>query len=172
MKRHLCATIIVLSFALLLIAPVSAANFTPDITDEDVHYNITTHFDPRTTTPFDIWILGAILGLLLFFWTLIGSPVTTSDLERDAVISVLAWVPIGFTALTSFAVDRITSSGVVATTTSGIVLLENHVIYHFDILGYLFGILVLVAIINTFRILALHKSLKLQSDQQTSYSGG
>jgi hypothetical protein len=170
MKRQYLALLILM---FMFIVPVTAANFTPELpAGEQVHYNITTLIDQSKATPFDIWILGAILGIILFFWTLIGTPVTTSDLERDAFISVLAWVPIGWTALNSFAVERITSSGAVTTATSGIVLLENHVIYHFDILGYLFGILVLVAILNTIRILALHKALRLQGDQQASYSRG
>ena len=170
MKRQYLALLILM---IMFIVPVSGANFTPELpAGEQVHYNITTHIDQSKATPFDIWILGAILGIILFFWTLIGSPVSTSDLERDAFISVLAWVPIGWTALNSFAVERITSSGAVTTTTSGIVLLENHVIYHFDVLGYLFGILFIVAVINTFRILALHKALRLQGEQQTSYSRG
>lgn len=158
--------LIVVSLLSVLITPsVLAANFTPEISGEDVHYNITTRFDTGKTTPFDIWILAAILGVILFFWTISGTEKTQSDLERDAVISVLAWIPIGFTALTSFAVERITSAGTATTATSGIVLLENHVIYHFDVIGYLYAILFLIAIVNTIRILALHNALKLESQK-------
>jgi hypothetical protein len=143
---------------------VSAADFSPQVTGDSVHYNVTTHIDTSNATPFDIWILAAILGVVLFFWTIIGTQKSSGDLERDAVVSVLAWIPIGFTAYTSFAVERITSAGSATTAASGIVLMENHVIYHFDAIGIIFGILFVVAIVNTVRILALHKSLKLESE--------
>ena len=150
---------------LCMVGWVNAVEFSPQVTGDSVHYNITTRIDDSNATPFDIWILAAILGLVLFFWTIIGSQKSQGDLERDAVISVLAWIPIGFTAYTSFAVERITSAGTATTTASGIVLLENHVIYHFDAIGIIYGILFVVAIVNTIRILALHKSLKLENEQ-------
>lgn len=148
-----------------LVVGVQAVDFSPQVTGDSVHYNVTTRIDDSNATPFDIWLLAAILGIVLFFWTIIGSQKTQGDLERDAVVSVLAWIPIGFTAYTSFAVERITSSGSVATAGSGIVLMENHVIYHFDTIGIIYGILFVVAIVNTLRILAVHKALKLESEQ-------
>jgi hypothetical protein len=151
--------------ALLLIAfPVSAVDFNPQVTGDSVHYNVTTHIDTSNATPFDIWLLAAVLGVVLFFWSVIGKPQSTGDVERDAVISVIAWVPIGFTAYASFAVERITSSGTVSTAASGIVLLENHVIYHFDVIGIIFAVLFVIAVINTIRILAVHKALMLQQE--------
>jgi hypothetical protein len=150
--------------ALLLTFLVSAVDFNPQVTGDSVHYNVTTHIDTSNATPFDIWLLAAVLGTILFFWTIIGKPASTSDVERDAVISVVAWVPIAFTAYSSFAVERITSSGTVSTAASGIVLLENHVIYHFDAIGIIFAILFVIAIINTIRILAVHKALRLQQE--------
>ena len=152
---------------LLLVCVGQGADFTPEVTGDSVHYNVTTRIDTSNATPFDIWILAAILGVVLFFWTIIGQQKTQGDLERDAVVSVLAWIPIGFTAYTSFAVERITSAGSATTTASGIVLLENHVIYHFDAIGIIYGILFVVAIVNTVRILALHKSLQLETEAQS-----
>lgn len=152
---------------LCMIGWVSAVDFSPQVTGDSVHYNITTRIDDSNATPFDIWILAAILGVVLFFWTIIGAQKSQGDLERDAVVSVLAWIPIGFTAYTSFAVERITSAGSATTANSGIVLLENHVIYHFDAIGIIFGILFVVAIVNTVRILALHKALTLQAETES-----
>jgi hypothetical protein len=172
MKRHLCATIIVLSFALLLIAPVSAGpDFNQSFTEgEIIHYNVTSTMDPGRTTPIEVWVTAALLGLGLFIASIRVST-STPELERDAIISVMAWVPIGFTAATAFAVDRISSYGVTAGTNE-YVLMEHHTIYHFDILGYLYAILLLFAIINTIRILALHKSLKLQNDSSGQQTRG
>lgn len=153
---------IFLLVALLIIIPVSA-EFAPEITADDVHYNITSHIDDGTTTPFDIWFIAAALGVILFFLSL-TTPKTTAEVERDTLVSIFAWVPIGFTAYTSFAVDRITSAGVTTTANSGIVLLENHVIYSFGVIGILFAIFLILAIINTFRIIAVHKALRLQQE--------
>lgn len=139
---------------LLLFSPVSAIANT----------SVTTHLDNSGTTPFTVWFTAAILGAGLFLYTL-RSRTRTSELEADAIISVIAWVPIGYTALTSFSVDRIVSSFATSDAT-GYTILENHIIYHFDVIGILYGIGVLVAIINTFRIISLHKALKLQGEQQ------
>ena len=140
---------ITLATLLLLAAPVSAA------------YNATTitHINTLgTATPFDIWVFAQILGWILFFVSLTPAK-ETGELERSAIISVIAWIPIGFTAYASFAVDRLTSTGIV-----GNDVIESHTIYAFDVLGVLYAIFFIVAIVNTFRIIALHKALRLESD--------
>jgi len=176
--RHILPLLLVT--ALLIIAfPVSAAtnpNFTPVFdSDDQVHYNVSSHIDTSGATPFEVWGVAALTGLVLFFLSLKVSA-STAEIERDALISVISWIPLAFTAYTSFAVDRITSFGVAGLVETqspqgGIqfheyVLLENHVIYHFDFIGILFAILFIIAIINTIRILAIHKSLRLQQDTQ------
>ncbi len=163
MRRSIYGILIVLLVG--MVVGVQAVDFSPQVTGDSVHYNVTTRIDDSNATPFDIWLLAAILGVVLFFWTIIGAQKTQGDLERDAVVSVLAWIPIGFTAYTSFAVERITSAGSATTTASGIVLLENHVIYHFDTIGIIYGILFVIAIVNTIRILAVHKALRLENEQ-------
>lgn len=164
--------LLIIAVLFCIILPVSAADFSPEITNDSVHYNVTSHIDPGTSTPFDIWVLAALLSFVLFFVSL-TTPKSTAEGERDAIISVMAWVPIAFTAYASFAVDRVTAAGTTTTTDSGIVLLENHVIYHFDVIGILFAIFLIIAIVNTFRLLAIHKALRLQYEavptQQRSY---
>lgn len=139
---------------LLLFSPASAIANT----------SVTTHHDNSGTTPFSVWFTSAIIGAGLFLYTL-RSRTQSSELEADAIISVIAWVPIGFTAITSFSVDRIVSS-FATSDVNGYTILENHIIYHFDAIGVLYGIGVLIAIINTIRIISLHKALKLQGEQQ------
>lgn len=169
MKAHVFLVVLIVSLS--VIVPCMAADFSPEVTGDSVHYNITRHFDEGTTTPQTIWLLAAILGVGLFLWTIISAPKSTSDLERDAVMSVIAWVPIGFTAITSFAVEEVTSAGTAVTADSGIVLLENHVIHDYSLIGILFGILLLIAIINTIRILTLHKSLRLEQEKPQVWRG-
>lgn len=143
-----------LFIVLLLFSPVSAIANT----------SVTTHLDNSGTTPFTVWFTSAVIGAGLFLYTL-RSRTQTSELEADAIVSAIAWVPIGFTALTSFSVDRIVSS-FATSDTMGYTILENHIIYHFDVIGVLYGIGFLIAIGNTFRIISLHKALKLQGEQQ------
>ena len=92
-----------------------------------------------------------------------------AQLESDLAISVIAWVPIAYTAVTSFAVDRVVAAFALTSGTSYTVI-EDHIIYHFDAIGILYGIGILIAIINTVRIVSLHKALKLQSEIQTARS--
>jgi hypothetical protein len=152
MRINVSAILLALAFfaaLLVLVVPVSAA------------YNATTITHINTlgaATPFDIWIFAQILGWLLFFVSLTPSQ-ESGELERNAMISVLAWIPIGFTAYASFAVDRLTSTGIV-----GSDVIESHTLYSFDVLGVLYGIFFVIAIVNTVRIVALHRALRLQSD--------
>jgi hypothetical protein len=132
----------------LLISPVSAVFNT----------SVSTNIDTVGATPYDIWILAALLSFILFFMSL-GTSTSTAELERDALVSGIAWVPIAFTAYASFAVDKITTTGI-----SGSTIVENHTIYHFDVIGILFGVFLLIAIVNTVRILTLHRGLLGQSE--------
>ena len=143
---------------LVLVAPVSA------------QYNATTitHINTLgTATPFDIWMFAQILGWLLFFVSLTPAQ-ESGELERNAMISVLAWIPIGFTAYASFAVDRLTSTNIVV----GTDVIESHTLYSFDVLGVLYGIFFVIAIVNTIRIVALHRALRLQSDESSGMGRG
>lgn len=156
-----------------MVAPVNAGPFNQTFdADDEAHYNITTKINTVPATPIEIWATAAILGLLLFLYSL-PPKATEGELEHSAIVSVLAWMPIGFTAATSFAVERITGMGVTSIienapgTNQEFVLMEQHTIYHFNEIGILYGIFFLFAIINTFRILSLHKSLRLQQDSES-----
>lgn len=127
--------------------------------------DVVTHIDNGAGTPFTLWAAAGLLGLAMFMYTL-QTRTSTAQLESDLAISVIAWVPLAFTAVTSFAVDRVVAAFVSSSGT----IIEDHIIYHFDALGILFGILALIAIINTVRIVSLHKALKLQSEMQAARS--
>lgn len=115
--------------------------------------DVTTHIDKTGATPFQIWAAMAIVGPALVLLTL-RARLAPAELEADFVMSVAAWIPIAFTAYSSFAVDRIVSSFMV----SGVIT-ENHVIYSFPMFGYGYAVLLLVAVLNTIRIIILHNRL-------------
>ena len=119
-----------------------------------VLYNVTSKIYELNATPFEVWVLAAILGVILFLLSLRGAE-DKEDALQGAIISFIAWVPIGFTALTSFAVDKMTG---VILTSDDLVVIETHTVYSFDLVGYLFGLFLIAAIVNTFRLVALHRS--------------
>lgn len=122
--------------------------------------DVTTHIDKTGATPYTVWAVMAIAGPLLLLYT-VRTRLAPAELEADFVMSVAAWIPIAFTAYSSFKVDRIISSFM--TTSGGLV--EDHLIYTFDIFGYGYAVLLLVAVLNTVRIIILHRNLQFKANR-------
>ena len=143
--------ILILFLLFLTIVPcVSGAPTNPAIQD--------THLDATNATPMSIWAATALIGLVLFLWTL-KARMLASELEADAIISILAWIPLGYTVPTSFAVDRLVGVFAVRGSTGVYTMMEDHIVYSFPIIGIVYGILTFAAVLNTMRILSLHKRL-------------
>ena len=139
--------ILIILIMILCVSGVSAE--TPD-------YTTITHIDNTNATPFPIWVAMGVIGFLMFLYTL---PIRT-ELESTIAISVIAWIPIAFTAITAYAVK---STVVVADTTSGtLALTEMQIIQHYDVIGMMYGAFLVIAIINTIRLITLHKSMRLE----------
>ena len=167
-SRKLLLALILL---LLLFLPgiVQAGNltngtYTKNFTDNNtqVRINTTTSFYNYPATNWVIWIISGILGLGLFLLSL-RTPQTKSWIEINAVISVLAWIPIAFCGYASFAVDRMSSYGVTSQLNE-YVLLENHIIYSFPAIGILMFVFLVVAIINTIRLILIHRMFSGESE--------
>ena len=109
-----------------------------------------TTIDPGTSTDWNIWILSGAIGLVLFLLSLNASSVP-AEVEIDAIISVIAWIPIAFCAYASFSISRIVGTG-------------YQTIYSMPTIGVLMMVFLVVAIINTIRIIALHRVLKGQNE--------
>ena len=160
--------IIVILFAVLLLcSPVLAANpnFTSIVntTTEKVYVNSTSVHDDDIATPWWVWASAVIIGFVLFLYSF-QTRISTSELERDAAISVMAWFPIAYAAVTSFNVSMVTGYGVTGDT-HNYILIQNTTIYHFPTIGIAYAIFFIVALVNTFRILAMHKTLQLQGEE-------
>ena len=118
-----------------------------------VLYNVTSKLYSLDATPWEVWLLAAVAGAFLFILSL--RPSETSDQNsQNIVLSVMAWVPIAFTALTSFAVDKMTA---IAMTADDASLIETHTVYSFDLVGYIFGVFLIIAVLNTLRLVAVRK---------------
>ena len=133
-------------------------NFTPviDTLSHSVHYNISYMFanqPPQMTTP-TIFLAFALLGIVL----LLVSRLDVSDTFKD-LSGVVASLFLLISAAQAFAVDTITGAGVVGICSTVIggtcgsseyVLLENHTIYHYDLIGYALGIIFIISLANLY----------------------
>jgi hypothetical protein len=97
------------------------------------------------------------------------------ELEVDAIICGISLVPIAFCAYASFNIDRITGYGVTSglntnaitgLNTNEYVLMINHTIYSFPIIGILMAALFVAAVLNIFRILAQNQLFKIKTREE------
>ena len=136
----------------------------------NVRINQSYTLDNGTSTPWELWIMSGIIGLILFLLSLLGLT-SKGDIEKNLIISVMAWIPIAFCAYASFAVDELVSFGVTSGTVvsgnvsniSEYVLLENHILSSNPIVGVLMFVFLVVAIVNTMRLIALHRMFNGES---------
>jgi len=137
MRKRLLLSLAALTVMLIVPAAVMAAD--------------TTTLDPGTSTDWTIWILSGLFGFFLFVLSM-NTPRSTGEVEIDTIYSVMAWIPIGFCAYASFDVSRVTSTGYVT-------------LYSYPVIGIILIVFLALAIINTIRIIALHKIFKGQEEQ-------
>jgi len=166
MKRLKILLLAAILFSLLL-TNVSAADFGHTFNDTDIiHYNQSFTFYNDKVTPIQEWKFLAWLGVSLFIIACLLSTIPEAN-EIDAMFSVMAWFPLGLSALTSTSIGAVTGSGAISGTQvlSGAdynvwVLLENHTVYHFDLTAIMMWIFLAIAILNTIRIILNHRKLE------------
>jgi hypothetical protein len=121
-----------------------------------VRFNQSYSLDDGTSTPWEIWLASGIIGFILFLLSLVWPLRSKQDIETDIIISVLVWGPIAFCAYASFAVDQIASWGV-SSQAGMYVLIENHILQSNTVAGILMFVFLVVAIMNTIRIITIHR---------------
>lgn len=111
--------------------------------------------DPGTSTDWTLWVLSGLMGLILFLLSL-NAATSAVEVEIDAIISVMAWIPIAFCAYASFNVSRVIGVGTVT-------------LYSYGSVGMLMTVFLIIAIGNTVRLILLHRVFtgepKLQSQE-------
>jgi hypothetical protein len=108
--------------------------------------------DPGTSTDWNLWILSGLIGLVLFFASL-RAPKNSTDVEIDAIISVISWIPIAFCGYASFNVSRYIAPGIVT-------------LYSMSTIGMVMIAFLILSIGNTFRIILLHRVFVGEPQQQ------
>ena len=148
-----------LLIGLLLIVAVSATPATVNVTRV---YTL----DESGTTPFNVWAGAIILGLVLVIISFGHFPA-----GEEAIVSVLAWIPIGYAMVTSFAVDTVSGAGVGAGLmgSTDVTSIELHTIHHFDLIAVVLLILLAGAIGNTYRIAMNQKVLQKMANPEQSW---
>lgn len=111
-----------------------------------------TTLDPGTSTDWSLWVLSGLLGLILFLFSL-NAATSKTDVEIDAIISVMAWIPIAFCAYASFNVSRVIGVGTVT-------------LYSMGSVGMLMTVFLIIAISNTVRLILLHRVFTGEPKQQ------
>jgi hypothetical protein len=133
--------------------PTAPINYTPvfNVTSI-VHQNQTFVNDKTGATPMPVWIGSVAMGIIL----LMISCVIPFPRGEEGLVSIMAWFPIGYSVFTAFKIDTVTGYGV--TSYAGeFVLMEQHMIYHFDMIAMVLLVLFGFAIGNTYRIWVTQK---------------
>jgi hypothetical protein len=112
-----------------------------------------TSLDPGTSTDWTLWLLSGLLGLILFLFSLNASASST-EVEIDAILSVMAWIPIAFCAYASFNVSRVIGINTVT-------------LYSYGSVGMIMWAFLVVAIGNTIRLVLLHRVFKGEPQSTT-----
>jgi hypothetical protein len=130
-----------LLLALLILIPAVSAynpNYTINLSTSDIaRVNQSMVQDPTngSSIPWDLWVPSGLIGLGLVILALCKPRIQKMDYETDIILSVLAWPFCWYFTwgcLTS--VDRI--AGVAITSTNGVtVMITQHILYTFGILG-------------------------------------
>ena len=150
-------------------------NYTPvfDAISDEAHVNIsymTANQPPLMTTQW-VWLIFAIGGVLLLIYSIKHH----EDMEGD-LCGILAAIVTLISALQAFAVDTVTGYGVSALcetllangvcTKEEWVLIESHQIYHYDLWGYVLGIVFVICLANLFLLWLRHNRITNQTSEQ------
>jgi DMSO reductase anchor subunit len=123
-------------------------NFTPvfNQTTEAVHYNQTYVMDQTGYTPIWLFMMISMVAISLL---------VIAYKFKDEMAALLSIIFSLVAALTSRTIDVVTGYG--ATYGNSYVLLEQHVIYHSDMLTVIFAICFILSILNLYYIYLLSK---------------
>ena len=151
------AILMVMLIGVILVGTVSA-----DINTTNVYV-----LDESGTIPFSVWAGAIILGLVLIIISFVHFPA-----GEEGLVSILAWIPIGFAMFTSFSVDMVAGAGVGAglAGTTDVTTVVVHNIHHFDTIAVALMVLLAFAIGNTYRIAANQRKLREMAQSEQTWS--
>ena len=121
----------------ILAVPVSASYNKTFLTTDSVVVNQSSVQDPVPgSTPFNLWLYSGFVGLILIVLSLIRPKSQRMDYEINIILSVLAWPFVAYWAwggMTS--IDYIVGTALTATCSDSTVMITQHILYSFWVLG-------------------------------------
>ena len=165
-KEHIMKSWIVLITFLILASSVCTvaaqnANYTSTFTDSEiVRVNQSYIHDPTEakSAPWDLWVMSGCIGLILVVIALMKPRLYRMDYEINIIISVIAWPFLWYWTWGSLtSIDRIIGVAM-AGGNETFVMITQHILYSFPILGYIgvagdvFGIFVTILLIGQFKL--------------------
>jgi hypothetical protein len=176
-------TFLLLITLLLCISPVAAGlyvepvgNFSQTFTREDFVVVNTTYINSQgLATPLPVAAGVAILGIILLILSIIYKPENGAD-----IMSILSVPPLLISAWQFMSIDVVTAFGVTSQPMSSQIyketlkfaLMENHTIYSLYPVSILLVILLVIAILNVYRVLMITRLEMKGPDRLGGNSGG
>ena len=118
--------------------------------------------DGSGATPYSFWIGSILLGIALLVISFLHFPA-----GEEGLVSIIAWIPIGFAMYAAFAVDVVSGGGGISGPVEYIAV-ETHSVHSFPTIAVALFILLLFAIGNTIRIAGNLKKLnEMAQPEQT-----
>jgi len=142
-------------------------NYSKFFNSNDIaHYNTSYLIanQPVNRTTEYVWIIFALLGIGMLIMSTLDVDRVTKDLT-----SIFASLFLFVSTIQAFSVDTLTGYGVTGLNDNGVhefVLMENHIIYHYDFLGVTLGICFIVAIANQFRLWLEYRRIEEVSEEE------
>lgn len=144
--------LIVLSFLVLLIGPVLAADYQTAINSStNTYINVSYRVADSNSTPFFIWIFVACIGFYLMLFSFLASSEQNND-----IFAYLAVPALLLATYQSLKLDVITSSGVTSQA-GNLFSSEQHTIYSITGVTIIFVILFIVSLLNVYRVVMLNR---------------
>lgn len=155
---------------LLVIVPVSADYTATFDSTSNVRVNQSYVQDPTqgNAVPWTLWVASGFLGLTLLVLSLIRPKTMRMDYEVNIIISILSWPFCWYFAwggMTS--VDYVVGVGVTATSSDTTIMMTQHILYNFWLLG-LIGVVGSVFAVFVTALLASQYNLFNENEERAA----
>jgi hypothetical protein len=125
---------------LCLVSVVSAANYTSTFDSTDiVKMNQSYIQDPTSgnTTPYYQWVLSGLIALILIVIALIKPRLYHMDYEINIIVSVMAWPFLWYWTWGGLGSLDLIVGTAMTTTTNASILITQHILYSWWVLGWI-----------------------------------
>lgn len=166
--------LILLCVTALIVVPASATYNKTFLSTDTVVVNQSYVQDPvPSSTPWTLWVCAGFVGLILIVMALIRPKSQRMDYEVNIILSVLAWPFVWYWAwggITS--IDYVVGTALTATCSDSTVMITQHILYSFWVLGWIgiggsvFAAFVTALLVSQFNLFKDNESEAVAKQQQ------